>query len=94
MIERFRLFELNNQLRLVNPNADDAKVVASYVKRARVRITHQAAAKAWAHGVPWAEALRVATKAVAAGKAVAKKPLATKKRGGKGKGKGKWRCCF
>ena len=73
----------------MNPNADDAKVVASYVNRARVKITHQAAAKAWAHGVPWAEALKVATKAVAAGNAATKKPLATKKRGGKGKGKGK-----
>ena len=82
-------FFFSNQLRLVNSNADDAKVVASYVKRARVEMIHQAAAKAWAHGVPWAEALTVATKAVAAGKAAAKKPLATKKRGGKGKGKGK-----
>lgn len=38
---------------------DAKKNSAFYLQRARVRIVHEAAAAAWANGVPWAEALRI-----------------------------------
>lgn len=57
-----------------------------YIQNARRQITYDSAARAWALGVPWAEALGAARKAVAAGNSAAKfhrLPFA------KGKGKGK-----
>ena len=71
--------------RLVAANHDDAVQVANYVRKARMTITHKAAAVAWANGVPWGHALAIAKKAVASGNAAVRKPLATRK--GKGKGK-------
>lgn len=73
--------------RLVGPNRDDRELVANYVERAKHSLICQAAAQAWAQGVPWAQALTVATRAFAAGDAVDKAPLSRRK--GKGKGKGK-----
>lgn len=64
---------------------DEKKVVRNYVAKARLRIIHETAAKAWSMGVPWGEALAVATKAVETADASAK-PFA---RRGKGKGRGK-----
>ena len=68
-------------------------MVKDYSKRAKVRIVHRAAATAWVEGVPWAEALTIAGRAMAnadvsmrtiqfpaGGRGVAK---------GRGKGKGK-----
>lgn len=72
-------------MRLIRGHTDK-DVVAAYVSKARVRIVHQTAARAWSLGVPWATALKAAERAVAAGDAVAN-PIA--KRKGKGKGKGK-----
>ena len=43
----------------------DQPQLTHYVKSARIRIALQAAAAAWRAGVPWAEALRICTKAVA-----------------------------
>ena len=37
---------------------------AAYMVRARTRIALQAAASAWAQGVPWAEALRISNRAI------------------------------
>ena len=70
-------------------------LVNSYTRRARVQIIHKAAAAAWAEGVPWAEALQIAEKAIKS--ADAKVPalkFSAKGRGkakgaGKGKAKGK-----
>lgn len=73
--------------RMVGPNKDDRELVANYVERAKHSLVFQAAAQAWAQGVPWAQALRVATRAFAAGDAVEKAPLARQKGNGKGKGK-------
>lgn len=40
------------------------KDAAAYTVNARKRIILQAAAAAWASGVPWAEALKIATNAI------------------------------
>ncbi|CAK9057629.1 FO synthase subunit 1 [Durusdinium trenchii] len=74
-----------NPIRLLGANRDDQRTVNLYVAKARKRITHQAAARAWALGVPWGEALQAATNAVQAANAAAR-PFARAK--GKGKGKG------
>lgn len=66
-----------------------------YIQNARRQITYDSAARAWALGVPWAEALGAARKAVAAGNAAAKLnrlPFAKgkgKNAKGKAKGQGK-----
>lgn len=66
-----------------------------YIQNARRQITYDSAARAWALGVPWAEALGAARKAVAAGNSAAKfhrLPFAKgkgKNAKGKAKGQGK-----
>ena len=65
-------------------------LVKSYTKRAKRRITHQAAASAWACGVPWSEALCIVKKALAKADGT-QKPMrfwGKAKVRGKGKGKG------
>ena len=57
-----------------------------YVQRSRTSIAVQAAAAAWRLGVPWSEAIQVATNAVAAA-GVRGAPAI--RRAGRGKGKGK-----
>lgn len=52
-----------------------------YVQRAKRRVVHAAAARAWACGVGYEEALDIASKAVEAGR------LAVKGRGKGGKGR-------
>ncbi len=65
----------------------NVKVVKTYVAKARLAIVHQAAARAWSHGVPWADALKVATKAVEdSGEGL---PRALPKAHAKSKGRGK-----
>lgn len=76
-------------LRLQAANRDDVTTVSNYVKRTRKQIIYKAAATAWAHGVPWAHALDVATKAVNKGQESARKPLVKAKGKGKGRAKGK-----
>ena len=58
----------------------DKKEVDIYVKNARRRVVHVAAARAWSLGVPWSEALRISEAAVEA---------ANPKPKGKGKGHAK-----
>ena len=43
----------------------EGKEARRYVQNARTTLTIQAAANAWAHGVPWAEALTIAEGAIA-----------------------------
>ena len=43
---------------------NDAKDAAHYVQRSKERITYQAAANAWSRGVPWADALPLARRAI------------------------------
>ena len=75
-------------MRLQQPEKAMA-VVKSYTKRAKVRIVHKAAAQAWAQGVPWAEAVKIADKAIS-GANGSVPPLRFSAKGrGKGKGKGK-----
>ena len=72
--------------------ASGKKEMMIYIRNVRKRIVHQAAAKAWVLGVPWAEALSMAQRAVDAGDAVAPNPFNRKGKGkGRGKGKGKGR---
>ena len=72
--------------------ASGKKEMMIYIRNVRKRIVHQAAANAWALGVPWAEALSIAQRAVDAGDAVAPNPFNRKgKEKGRGKGKGKGR---
>lgn len=83
-------------LRLVRATKDKDQVNI-YIRSARRRIAHVAAARAWSMGVPWAEALRVSLAAVAAGDASVPNPFgkglgrAEGKSKGKGKRKGKGR---
>ena len=63
--------------------AKDARI---YVRRARESIVLNAAAAAWSQGVPWAEALDIASRAIAKASPNAK---ARPKGRGKGRGKGK-----
>ena len=51
-----------------------------------MRIVHRAAASAWAQGVPWSEALDIATKALASADGT---PARLRFDKGKGRGKGK-----
>ena len=55
---------------------DDNKNSRLYVERAKRSLVLEAAANAWSQGVPWAEALSIATRAIEQGnprpKAVAK----------------------
>lgn len=60
--------------------------MSDYVRRARVSIAFQAAARAWSFGVPWGEALKAATDATAAARRVVPPPIRGRKGGGKGKG--------
>ncbi|CAK9056548.1 unnamed protein product, partial [Durusdinium trenchii] len=61
-----KLFAWNdNSGRLVKGGQDDRKDANRYAVRAAEAITLQAAAAAWARGVPWAKALDIATRAVA-----------------------------
>ncbi|CAK9023441.1 unnamed protein product [Durusdinium trenchii] len=64
-------------------------LVKSYTKRAKVRIVHRAAASAWMQGVPWAEALDIASKALAAADGIPRTLALSRKGRGKGKAKGK-----
>ncbi|CAK9069137.1 unnamed protein product, partial [Durusdinium trenchii] len=57
---------------------DTRKDAQAYVARARESITLKAAATAWAHGVPWGEALDIATRTLAK---ASPKPKALPKRG-------------
>ena len=63
-------------------------LTAGYTKRAKVQIVHKAAAAAWAEGVPWAEALAIAEKAISSVRDECDMPV---KGRGRGKGKGKGR---
>ena len=69
--------------RMEAPGLKDVKV---YVARARASIVIDTAARAWALGVPWAEALKMSKTAMA--KATNVLPPALKRKG-KGKGKGR-----
>lgn len=55
-----------------------AKDAAKYVESAKRRITYNAAAAAWAQGVPWSEALDIATRAISKASPKAK-PLPKRK---------------
>ena len=59
-------------------------LTSGYTRRAKVQIVHKAAASAWRQRVPWAEALAIATKAIASAKDECEMPA-------KGRGKGKAR---
>eukprot|EP00435_Cladocopium_sp_Y103_P019339 s3014_g4.t1 len=74
--------------RLKHPESRVANVRA-YTKKAKVRIVHRAAACAWQQGVPWAEALGIAEKALAAADGSCRALRFTAKGKAKGKGKGK-----
>ena len=52
--------------------ADDRKNAKQYMERAQRAIVLQAASQAWALGVPWAEAFKVADSAVARASAAPK----------------------
>jgi len=67
----------------------DKKEVDIYVRNARRRIVHVAAARAWSLGVPWAEALAISERAVRAGNAAGVDPFAKGHAKGKSKGKNK-----
>lgn len=59
--------------RLNNPGQKEAREqVNLYVASARQRIALEAAARAWKHGVPWAEAITICSRAVAKAKPKAK----------------------
>ena len=77
-------------MRLKHPDKRVA-VVKDYTKRAKVRIVHRAAATAWVEGVPWAEALTIAGRAMAnADGAMRKIQFPAGGKGvAKGRGKGK-----
>ena len=77
-------------VRLQQPEKATA-VVKSYTKRAKIKIVHKAAAQAWAQGVPWAEALQIADKAMASANGSAPPLKFSAKGRGRGKGKGKRR---
>lgn len=74
--------------RLKGPEKKLATVKA-YTKRAKVRIVHRAAASAWKQGVPWSEALEIATKALQSVDGAPRGLSYSKKGRGKGKSKGK-----
>ena len=69
------------------PGPSAARDAADYMKGARRRIVLNAAANAWGQGVPWSEALDIATRAIA--KAAAK-PKALPKRRAKAKARAQW----
>lgn len=71
-------------------DTEDRKRVATYVSKAKQRLTHQIAASAWSNGVPYDVALTAAAKAVAAGEEAAAFNAPPNPKGrGRGKGKGK-----
>lgn len=74
-------------LRLKGPEQKLA-IVKSYTTRAKVRIVHRAAASAWMQGVPWSEALEIATKALRTADGTPRKLVFAKRGKGKGRGKG------
>ena len=67
----------------------DKKEVDIYIRNARRRIVHVAAARAWSIGVPWGEALQISQQAVEAGNAAGGDPFAKGHAKGKSKGKHK-----
>lgn len=69
-------------------NKKEARI---YLQKARRKIVFEAAARAWALGVPWSDALKFSQRAVAAGNAVEPNAFASGKGRGRGKGKGKGR---
>ena len=72
----------------------EKKAAEEYLKGARARLTLQAAASAWAAGVPWAEALDISQNAIARASPKPKplpKANARPKAKGKAKGSGKGR---
>ena len=62
------------------------KEVNVYIRNARRRIVHVAAARAWSLGVPWEEALRISEQAVRASQPEKGKGKGHKGKGRKGKG--------
>lgn len=61
------------RFRLNNGGQKEARdQVNLYVASARRRIALEAAARAWKHGVPWAEAIKICSRAVAKAKPKAK----------------------
>ena len=70
-------------IRLGNPDGGQKvqKQIAQYVGCARQRIVLESAARAWAQGVPWADALNISQKAVKKADATAK--ALPKKRAGR-----------
>ena len=74
----------------IGRGADDKKNVDKYIVRAKQSIVLEAAAQAWASGVPWAEALQCAERAVDKANPKAKaKPKSSPKAKGKAKAKPK-----
>ena len=63
-------------------------IVKSYTTKAKVRIVHRAAASAWMQGVPWSEALEIATKALKNADGAPRKLVFAGRGKGKGRGKG------
>lgn len=76
----------------IGRGADDKKNVDKYIARAKQTIVFEAAAQAYASGVPWAEALQCAERAVDKANPKAKaKPKPSPKAKGKPKAKPKAR---
>ena len=67
-------------LRLERPSGK-AKVIANYTRKAKSKLVLEAAAKSWANGVPWDDALRIARNMAAR--------VDAHRQGSKGKGKGR-----
>jgi len=65
----------------------DTKLIANYCQAARKRMIHKVCAQVWQLGVPWAQALEVATAAISAADP-APRPVAKGKGGGKANAKG------
>ena len=77
--------------RLVRPTDKDNRAAArDYTRRAKEDIVYRAAAEAWAEGVPWAEAMEIASRALA-DRPAAGAPAARAKGRGTGRGKGRGR---
>ena len=63
-LTRLRAISSTGRLRL-SRGKDTRRDSVAYVAKAKTSITLKAAATAWANGVPWAEALDIAGKAMA-----------------------------
>lgn len=57
-------YVISFQLRLLRGSKENKKDVDKYTQQAKEDIALQAAATAWANGVPWAEALTLVTTAI------------------------------